>query len=146
MDSYSTGDSSRIISRVSKLIAVVVQFNQSMSLTELKGGRHWLLLLFSPLSIYLGNCRLTVMVVPGTKTNSDDIDHVKNHQDISLPAEDPTIGDDDDDQEDCNITMKEAAPISSPIAKEPVPDLIATKVESTSGAPFPKPKKATRHF
>ncbi|KAI8449602.1 hypothetical protein BY996DRAFT_6465752 [Phakopsora pachyrhizi] len=30
MDSYSTGDSSRIISRVSKLTAVVVQFNQSM--------------------------------------------------------------------------------------------------------------------
>ncbi|CAH7667852.1 hypothetical protein PPACK8108_LOCUS2286 [Phakopsora pachyrhizi] len=43
-------------------------------------------------------------------------------------------------------TINKAAQISSPIAKEPVPDLIATKVENTSGAPFPKPKKATRHF
>jgi hypothetical protein len=41
------------------------------------------------------------------------------------------------------LTMKEAAPISSPMASEPDPDLIAPKVEKTSGLPLPNARKVT---
>src|SRR5205809_7967102 len=39
--------------------------------------------------------------------------------------------------------MNDAAPISSPIASEPELTFIATKVENTSGLPFPKARKVT---
>ncbi|KAL8795721.1 MAG: hypothetical protein Q9195_001772 [Heterodermia aff. obscurata] len=39
--------------------------------------------------------------------------------------------------------MNPAAPISSPIAKLPLCDFIAAKVEKTSGLPFPKAKNVT---
>lgn len=39
--------------------------------------------------------------------------------------------------------MNEVAPISSPIANEPVSALIAANVENTSGAPLPKPRRVT---
>jgi hypothetical protein len=39
--------------------------------------------------------------------------------------------------------MKHAAPISSPMAKLPLLELIAANVEKTSGLPFPKAKKVT---
>jgi hypothetical protein len=39
--------------------------------------------------------------------------------------------------------MKVAAPINSPIAKLPLLDRIAAKVEKTSGLPFPNARKVT---
>lgn len=39
-------------------------------------------------------------------------------------------------------TIKEAAPTSSPMASDPDPAFMAAKVENTSGAPLPSPKKA----
>lgn len=41
------------------------------------------------------------------------------------------------------LTMKEAAPKSSPMARDPEPDFMAPKVENTSGDPFPKARKVT---
>ncbi len=40
-------------------------------------------------------------------------------------------------------TMKDAAPMSSPIANDPESDFIAPKVEKTSGDPFPNARNVT---
>jgi hypothetical protein len=40
-------------------------------------------------------------------------------------------------------TMKDAAPISSPMARPPDPARIALKVEKTSGLPFPNARNVT---
>lgn len=41
------------------------------------------------------------------------------------------------------LTIKEAAPINSPIASEPILERIALKVENKSGLPLPNAKKVT---
>ena len=41
------------------------------------------------------------------------------------------------------VVMKNAAPISSPIARLPEPTLIAANVENKSGDPFPRARNVT---